>query len=72
MNKFYYQRSNLLESDININFEELLWMDDEQTSQWIDDMRNYILSQWDNSNHKILQDITIPTNLVGYATLELF
>ena len=72
MNKFYYQRSNLLESDFNINFEELLWMDDNQTSQWIDDMRNYILSQWDNSNHKILQDITIPTNLVGYATLELF
>ena len=48
MNKFYYQRSNLLESEININFEELLWMDDAQTSQWIDDMRNYILSQWDN------------------------
>ena len=48
MNKFYYQRSNLLESEININFEELLWMDDNQTSQWIDDMRNYILSQWDN------------------------
>ena len=48
MEKFYYERSNLLESEININFEELLWMDDAQTSQWIDDMRNYILSQWDN------------------------
>ena len=47
MNKFYYQRSNLLESEININFEELLWMDDEQTSQWIDKMRNFILSEWD-------------------------
>jgi len=28
----------------------------------------YILCAWDSPNHKILQVITIPTNLVGYAT----
>jgi len=48
MNKFYYERSNLLESEVNINFEELLWMDDIQTTEWIDKMRNFILSQWDS------------------------
>ena len=46
--KYFYERSNLLESEVNINFEELLWMDDIQTADWIDKMRNFILSQWDS------------------------
>ena len=45
--KYFYERSNLLESEVNINFEELLWMDDSQTTEWIDKMRSFILSQWD-------------------------
>ena len=45
--KFYYERSNLLESNININFERLLWMDDKQTSDWIESLRLFILSEWD-------------------------
>ena len=28
----------------------------------------YILCAWDSSSHKILLNVTIPTNLVGYAT----
>ena len=45
--KFYYERSNLLESNININFESLLWMNDKQTSDWIESLRLFILSEWD-------------------------
>ena len=45
--KYFYERSNLLESKVNINFEELLWMNDSQTTEWIDKMRSFILSQWD-------------------------
>ena len=45
--KYFYERSNLLESEVNINFEELLWMNDSQTTEWIDKMRSFILSQWD-------------------------
>ena len=48
LNKFYYERSNLLESEVNINFEELLWMDDDQTTKWIDNLREFILYEWDN------------------------
>ena len=46
--KYFYERSGLLESDININFEELLLMDSEQTIKWIKEMRVFILNQWDN------------------------
>jgi hypothetical protein len=46
--KYYYERSNLLESEININFEELLWMDEEQTEEWIESLRSFILSEWDD------------------------
>ena len=34
MKKHYYERSNLLESDVNINVEELLYMNDEETSEF--------------------------------------
>ena len=36
-----------MESEVNINFEELLWMDDSTTTKWIDKLRNFILKQWD-------------------------
>ena len=48
MKKYYYERSNLLESEVNINFEELLWMDEEQTEKWIESLRSFILSEWDD------------------------
>ena len=48
MKKYYYERSNLLESDINIYFEELLYMNDEETSEWIKSLRSFILSEWDD------------------------
>ena len=48
MKKYYYERSNLLESDVNINFEELLYMNDEETSKWIKSLRSFILSEWDD------------------------
>ena len=48
MKKHYYERSNLLESDVNINFEELLYMNDEETSKWIKSLRSFILSEWDD------------------------
>ena len=48
MKKYYYERSNLLESDVNINFEELLYMNEEETSEWIEKLRSFILSEWDD------------------------
>ena len=78
--KFFYERSNLLESAVNITFEELLWMDDSDTTKWIDKMRNFILSQWDNdgvpptigqseekikSNFKKLRDYNIHQFLIS-------
>ena len=48
MKKYYYERSNLLESDINIYFEELLYMNDEETSKWIKNLRSFIISEWDD------------------------
>ena len=47
MKKYYYERSNLLESEVNINFEELLWMNDAQTEEWIEKLRKFILKEWD-------------------------
>ena len=48
MKKFYYERSNLLESEVNVNFEDVLWMSMEDTIAWIDKLREFILDEWDN------------------------
>ena len=48
MKKHYYERSNLLESDVNINFEDLLYMNEEETSEWIENLRSFIISEWDD------------------------
>ena len=48
MKKYYYERSNLLESDVNIHFEELLYMNDKETSEWIKNLRSFIISEWDD------------------------
>ena len=78
--KHFYERSNLLESDVNITFEELLWMNDSETTDWIDKMRSFILSQWDDegipptigqseekikSNFKKLRDYNIQQFLIS-------
>ena len=46
--KYFYERSSLVDSDVNIHFEDLLYMDSEQTTEWIEKMRLFILHQWDN------------------------
>ncbi len=46
--KFYYEKSKLLESEVNITFEELLWMDDDQTTTWINELREFVLYEWDS------------------------
>ena len=78
--KHFYERSNLLESDVNITFEKLLWMNDSETTDWIDKMRSFILSQWDiegipptigqsetkiKSNFKKLRDYNIQQFLIS-------
>ena len=67
--KYYYERSNLLESNVNINFEELLWMDDAQTEEWIENLRKFIISEWDEKG--IPPTIGQDTKAVSYTHLTL-
>ena len=45
---YFYERSNLLESEVNINFEDLLYMNEVETKEWIEKLRIFVLNQWDN------------------------
>jgi len=49
MKKYFYERSNLLESKLNINFDELLYMSTEETHAWIEKLRLFILNEWNNN-----------------------
>jgi hypothetical protein len=48
MKYYYYERGDwLLEHEVNKTFEEILWMTDEEFTQWLRDMRKAIVYSWD-------------------------
>jgi len=48
MNKPYYERNDyVINSDINVNFEDLLEMTPDEFEQWVIEMRKGILDAWD-------------------------
>ena len=47
MSKYYYERSSILESKINITYHELFIKTDEELDQWIEEVRQYIIEDWD-------------------------
>jgi len=51
MTQFYYERNReLLESDINKTFEEILWMSNDEFRAWVIDLRKTVVDLWDNKN----------------------
>ena len=47
MNKYYYEKSGILDSKINITYHELFCKTDEQLDDWIEEVRQYIIEDWD-------------------------
>ena len=47
VSKYYYERSSILESKINITYHELFIKTDEELDEWIEEVRQYIIEDWD-------------------------
>ena len=47
MSKYYYEKSGLLDAEINITYHEVFQMSDEELGVWIDSVRQYIVNEWD-------------------------
>jgi len=47
VSKYYYERSGILESKINITYHELFIKTDEELDAWIEEVRQYIIKDWD-------------------------
>ena len=45
--KYYYERSGLLDSSINITYHEVFQMNNAELITWIDSVREYIVKEWD-------------------------
>ncbi len=46
--KYYYEKSGLLDSSINITYHEVFNMSDDELVKWIDDVREYVVKEWDD------------------------
>ena len=47
MSKYYYEKSGILESSVNITYHELFTKTDEELDEWIGEVRQYIIEDWD-------------------------
>ena len=47
LSKYYYEKSGLLDAEINITYHEVFQKSDEELGVWIDSVRQYIVSEWD-------------------------
>ena len=48
----FYEKSNITDKYhyINISYDELLQKSDDEVDIWIDDLREHIITQWDEEN----------------------
>ena len=47
MSKYYYEKSGLLDAEINITYHEVFQMGNTDLIKWIDSVREYIVKEWD-------------------------
>ena len=49
--KWFYEKSNIASKDnpINITYDELLHKSDSEVEEWIDNLRDYVITQWDEN-----------------------
>ena len=47
MSKYYYEKSGILDSAVNITYHELFLKDDKELDEWITEVRDYIIEDWD-------------------------
>jgi hypothetical protein len=45
--KYYYERSGILDSKVNITYHELFCKSDAELAKWIEEVRQYIIEDWD-------------------------
>ena len=50
MSKGFYEKSNIasIENPLNITYDEILHKSTEELDSWIDDLRQYVITQWDD------------------------
>ena len=53
MNKRFYEKSNITDvnNPVNITYGELLKKSPNEVDVWIDELRDYVITQWDD-NHQ--------------------
>ena len=47
---YFYEKSGLLDSPINITYHEVFTMDNVDLVKWVDSVRDYIVKEWDESD----------------------
>ena len=45
--KYYYEKSGILDSEVNITYDELFRKTDAELDEWIEEVRQYVIKEWD-------------------------
>ena len=44
---YYYEKSGILDSEVNITYDELFRKTDVELDEWIEEVRQYVIKEWD-------------------------
>ena len=47
LSKYYYEKSGILDSKVNITYHELFTKSDSEMAEWIEEVRQFIIEDWD-------------------------
>ena len=45
--KYYYEKSGILDSEVNITYDKLFRKTDVELDEWIEEVRQYVIKEWD-------------------------
>jgi len=70
VSKHYYEKSGIMDSKVNITYDELFRKTDEELDEWIEEARQYIIEDWDERGTPPMVGQTIETIISSFRKLR--
>ena len=68
--KYYYEKSSIMDSEINVTYDEVFRKTDEELDEWIEKVRRYFVNDWDGNGTTPMVGQNIEDIIKGFKKLR--
>ena len=68
--KYYYEKSSIMDSEINVTYDEVFRKTDEELDEWIEKVRRYVVNDWDVNGTPPMVGQNIEDIIKGFKKLR--